>query len=162
MYKGIFLLLGSNIGDRQHHLSKARAAIHEHLGPIEQSSGIYVTAPWGNTRQQPFYNQVLKISSSTGPHPMLEKILSIESMLGRQRTNKWGPRTIDIDILFFGDMVVESPSLTIPHPRIPDRRFTLIPLNEIAPDFIHPVLLKSVAVLLDSCSDALAVEKVHD
>jgi 2-amino-4-hydroxy-6-hydroxymethyldihydropteridine diphosphokinase len=160
MNDGIFILLGSNQGDRLKNLSEARQAISGFPSVIVKTSGIYQTQAWGNENQDDFYNQVVEISTFLLPAELLIKIQEAEVSLGRIRTEKWGPRIIDIDILFFNNAVIETPSLVIPHPGIPDRKFTLIPLNEIAPDFFHPVLHKKIGTLLQECSDRLDVNRI--
>jgi 2-amino-4-hydroxy-6-hydroxymethyldihydropteridine diphosphokinase len=160
MKSGIFLLLGSNLGDRAENLRRASAEIGLLKCAIKKKSAIYETAPWGKNDQQDFYNQVIELETSLEPQVLLEKILAIEMKLGRVRTEQWGPRTIDIDILLFGHMIVNTTTLTLPHPGIPMRRFVLVPLTEVAPDVIHPVLNKSVKALLEECEDRLEVRRV--
>jgi 2-amino-4-hydroxy-6-hydroxymethyldihydropteridine diphosphokinase len=162
MDETVFILLGTNLGDRLENLANARLSIERFPSKIIRASGIYETAAWGNTEQENFYNQVIEIQSKLRPIQLLNKIHETESNLGRIRKEKWGPRSIDIDILFYGDDVVSESSLIIPHPGIPSRRFTLIPLNEIAPKFIHPVLKKKIGTLLQECSDHLEVTKLCD
>ena len=156
----IFILLGSNLGDRQEHLDRARLEISRHAGEIVTASSVYKTAAWGNTHQPDFYNQVIEVHSSLDPAKLISETQLIEQKMGRTRNEKWGARIIDIDILFYGNSVLSGESLTIPHPEIANRRFTLLPLAEIAPDFIHPILKKSVREMLSDCKDNLPVEKV--
>ena len=156
----IYILLGSNLGDRQENLDRARQEISRNIGPIITTSGLYKTAAWGNTDQPDFYNQVISIQYSDDPWKLLSGIQMIEQKMGRIRKEKWGPRIIDIDILFYGNSVISSNELTIPHPGIPDRKFTMLPLAEIAADFIHPTLKKSVLEMLAACKDGLPVEKL--
>jgi 2-amino-4-hydroxy-6-hydroxymethyldihydropteridine diphosphokinase len=161
MNNGIFLLLGSNQGDPLQNLRKAAREIDERAGKIIRRSSCYKTAAWGISEQPEFYNQVLEIASVRRPELLLEELLLIEQEMGRVRVQKWGPRMIDIDILFYGSEIVDTPDLKIPHPGIPDRRFTLVPLGEIAPDWQHPVMKKSIAELLEVCEDKLPVERLH-
>lgn len=156
----IFLLLGTNLGDRRKNLRLALAELeHERVCLVRESS-LYETAAWGNTNQPPFLNQALEVSSSLKPEPFLQLVLSIEKNLGRVRTVKWGERIIDIDILYYSDTILNSKDLTIPHAGIPARRFVLEPLSEIAPDFVHPVLQKTNLELLQICTDQLVVSKI--
>jgi 2-amino-4-hydroxy-6-hydroxymethyldihydropteridine diphosphokinase len=161
MVTGVFLLLGSNEGDKNDFLRKAKERITAELGAIISSSSIYATAAWGKTDQSDFLNQVVEIQTSIEPQLLLEKILLIEKEIGRIRKEKWGPRPIDIDILFYSDRILATPALTIPHAGIPHRRFVLVPLLEIAPTLTHPVLNKSIEKLLKECDDILLVTKVE-
>ncbi|MGN7889595.1 2-amino-4-hydroxy-6-hydroxymethyldihydropteridine diphosphokinase [Dyadobacter sp. 22481] len=156
----VFLLLGSNLGDRPQVLAAAREAIGEQAGSIAGQSAIYETAPWGITDQPAFLNQVIEISTSLLPEDLLRIILNIEHDLGRVRYERWGARVIDIDILYFGQTVLDSARLTLPHPRIQDRRFVLAPLAEIAPAFLHPLLQKTSSQLLEECPDTSVVSKI--
>lgn len=157
---GVFLLLGSNLGDRSQVLAAAREAIARQAGSITRQSAIYETEPWGITDQPAFLNQVLEISTPLLPEDVLRIILNIEHDLGRVRYERWGARVIDIDMLYFGPITLDSARLTLPHPRIQDRRFVLAPLTEIAPDFIHPILKKTSSQLLEECPDTSAVSKI--
>lgn len=160
MITAFFLLLGSNQGDRSKNLSQARLLLGNLTGTVTCTSGVYQTAAWGMEEQPDFYNQVLKIESTLAAEGFLKIIHRIESDMGRIRSTKWGPRIIDIDILFAGSQRIRSSELTIPHPGIPERRFTLVPLHEIAPEFIHPALNKSIRQLLAECKDPLTVTRV--
>jgi 2-amino-4-hydroxy-6-hydroxymethyldihydropteridine diphosphokinase len=160
MESDIFLLLGTNQGDRNQHLLMARELIDRNAGKILRFSSIYKTAAWGNTDQPEFYNQVIEIETNYSPSALLIEILRIEELIGRKRLEKWGPRVIDIDILFFKDEIIDDTLLKLPHPGIPERRFTLIPMVEIAPEREHPVLKKSMQTLLLECPDTLSVEIV--
>jgi 2-amino-4-hydroxy-6-hydroxymethyldihydropteridine diphosphokinase len=142
-------------------MKQARANIEHICGQLLLVSSLYETAPWGKTDQPDFLNQVLLLETKFNPDTLLQVLLSIEEKDGRIRTVKNAPRTIDIDILFFNNLVVEKPGLSIPHPRIADRRFVLEPLNEISPEFIHPVLKKSIHQLLQECKDELGVKKIR-
>ncbi len=157
MNNGIFLLLGTNLGDRSQHLAAARAQIEAKAGKIMKASAVYVTAAWGKTDQPDFYNQVIEIESILSPNELLSTTLSIEEAMGRVRTEAWGARTLDIDILLYGNVIVEREQLTIPHPRMNNRRFTLVPLADRAPEIIHPVEQKSIRELLARCTDTLEV-----
>ena len=152
-----FLLLGSNQGNRQQQLQTAIARIEQTVGVIKKKSSIYETAAWGKTDQSPFLNQAILVKSAPNPTSLLLKIHSIEKKMGRQRLEKWGERTIDIDILFAEALILKTDELTIPHPEIQHRRFTLVALTEIAPYFVHPVLGKTNAQLLADCKDQLSV-----
>jgi 2-amino-4-hydroxy-6-hydroxymethyldihydropteridine diphosphokinase len=160
MRSGIFLLLGTNLGDRMSNLARARMLIESAIGQISRTSSVFETAAWGKTDQPSFYNQVITIDTHDDPQQLLAKILSLELTMGRVREEKWGPRLIDIDILFFNDLIVNEVNLGIPHIGIPERRFVLEPLNEIAPDFFHPGLRKTVRELLQSCNDPSFVKKL--
>jgi 2-amino-4-hydroxy-6-hydroxymethyldihydropteridine diphosphokinase len=162
MNNGIFLLLGTNQGDKTKNLKQAIAAIGRLPAVIINESSIYRTAAWGKTDQHEFYNQVIEIGTVLTPQQLLKNILEIETDMGRVRNEKWGPRIIDIDILFYQDAAVNDDNLTIPHPGITGRRFTLIPLVEIAPEFTHPVLKKSMEVLLFECTDSLEVTRTDN
>jgi 2-amino-4-hydroxy-6-hydroxymethyldihydropteridine diphosphokinase len=157
---GIFLLLGSNQDNPIQKLSQARTKLEQEVGKIIIQSAVYKTAAWGKTDQPDFFNQVIRLSSTLDPYPLLEKILGIEKELGRVRHEKWGSRSIDIDILFIGDQLIDIPDLKVPHPGIPSRKFTLVPLAEIAPDFLHPLLNKKISTLLAECTDPLTVEAI--
>ena len=155
----IYLLLGSNIGDSQLQLSVAIKHIEQKIGATIRQSKLYSTAAWGNTRQPDFLNQVIVVKTALTPIETMQTILVIEKEMGRVRTLKNAPRIIDIDILFFNKMVMDEPMLTLPHPEIQNRRFVLIPLNELTPNLNHPVLGLSVHELLKLCPDRLTVKK---
>lgn len=157
-----YLLLGSNIGQSKSLLSIAADHIQQKAGPILLKSAIYESEAWGKEDQDPFLNQVLLIESSLSASHLLHSLLQIELQMGRTRSIKWGARIIDIDILFYEEQQIQLDALTIPHPAIADRRFTLVPLHEIAPDFIHPVHHKSIKTLLLECQDPLMVKLLDD
>jgi 2-amino-4-hydroxy-6-hydroxymethyldihydropteridine diphosphokinase len=155
-----YLLTGGNEGDRYLNLQQARANIELICGQLLLISSLYETAAWGKTDQPDFLNQVLLVNTVLSPGSLLDAIFSIEEKGGRKRTVKNAPRTIDIDILFYNRLVLEESGLTIPHPRIAERRFVLEPLNEISPEFVHPVFGKTIHELLLECNDELAVKKI--
>lgn len=159
--KKVHLLLGGNLGDRVLMLENAVKLIAEHVGEIIIASKLYETAAWGKEDQNAFLNQVLLVESRFSSAEILIKIQHIENKLGRIRFEKWSERLIDIDILFIENEITETSNLIVPHPFIQDRRFTLIPLSEISPDFIHPVFNKSIVDLLSSCADSLEVKPIN-
>ncbi len=156
----VYLLLGSNLGNRQLFLQDAARYIEKSAGKILTSSGIYETQSWGKTDAPDYLNQVLLIQTELPPQLLLAELLNIEIMLGRQRLERWGSRTVDIDILFYGDEIINESNLTIPHPELHNRRFTLEPLAEITPDLWHPILNKTVLLLKNELKDSLAVKKI--
>lgn len=153
-----YLLIGGNLGNRIENLAMARSLIENELGKIIKASSIYETAAWGITKQPDFLNQVLLIKTKFPPEKMMQLILSIENKMGRVRTQKNASRIIDIDILFFNDEIISNENLTIPHPEIQNRKFALIPLNEIASDLVHPVFKQSIKNLLSTSKDKLQVK----
>ncbi|RRN77144.1 2-amino-4-hydroxy-6-hydroxymethyldihydropteridine diphosphokinase [Pseudoxanthomonas sp. SGD-10] len=155
----VYLGLGSNLGDRKEMLNRAINLIAEEIGPIKQESAIYETAPWGNTEQPAFLNQVVKIVTKLLPLEVLAQIDQIEKQLKRRKQQHWGTRTIDIDILFYENEIVNLDNLIIPHKYIAERNFVLVPLNEIASTLIHPVLKETINSLYQKCSDNLPISK---
>lgn len=160
MVNGKFLLLGGNVGNPKKTFGKSLELLEEKEIAVIKLSSCYKTAAWGMQDQPDFLNQVVQIKTDLSPKQLLIKILSVEQELGRERKEKWGPRPIDIDILYYDQKVVKSEKLIIPHPEIENRRFTLAPLAEIACDFIHPINKKSQQQLLALCKDPLPVEKI--
>ena len=152
------ILLGSNIGDKRINLSKAIDLLKENGSSLIKKSSIYESEAWGNEDQDTFYNQVIVIKTFMPPIFLMKTLLKIERKIGRLRKEKWGPRTIDLDLLFYDHQVLISNIVTIPHPEIQNRKFTLIPLVEICPQFIHPVLNQSMTALLSSTQDTLNVK----
>ncbi len=142
------LLLGSNIGERQRYIQFSRELLEKRAGKIVAASSVHETEAWGKEDQNDFLNQVIVIESELVPTEFMELIAEIENGLGRERQEKWGPRTIDIDILFTNKDVMESEALTIPHPQMHLRPFTLHLLEETHPDWVHPVLNLSVQEML--------------
>ena len=155
-----YILLGSNLGDRKKYIASAISEISVTLGIIEISSSLYETASWGKHDQPDFLNQVIELKTNLNPNDLLTGVLNIEIKLGRKRIEKWGSRVIDIDILLYGQQIVNEPELSIPHPFLAFRRFCLMPLNEIAPKFVHPILKKTMQELLFELSDDLFVKKL--
>lgn len=155
----VYLLTGGNVGNRLEYLAKAAEGLGRRCGRIGTVSAVYETAAWGKTDQPAFLNQVIQLHTAIAAPLLLEKILSIEHEIGRIRKEKYDPRTIDIDILLYGDQVIETPGLIVPHPRLAERRFVLVPLAEIAPELVHPVFGESIESLLSRCNDPLTVKK---
>lgn len=156
----VFLLLGSNLGNRQMYLSEAIRHIHNEIAPVIRTSSLYQTQAWGKTDEPDYLNQVAELKTGLSPEEILKRILNIEKTMGRKREEKWGSRIIDIDILFYDSLVISGPELTIPHPEMHKRRFTLEPLNELIPGFVHPVLGKTIAELKNELNDSLLVKKL--
>jgi 2-amino-4-hydroxy-6-hydroxymethyldihydropteridine diphosphokinase len=155
-----YLLIGGNEGDRLDLLEQARHHIAVFIGEIILRSSIYETAAWGNTTQPNFLNQVLLVNTSMKAEDLMSNLIIIEKKMGRVRNEKYGPRTIDIDILFYNHAIIDLAGLKIPHPQIQKRRFVLVPMSEIAGEFIHPVLKKNISALLQECKDNLDVKKI--
>lgn len=175
-------MLGSNRGDRAQLISEALKMLERSAGPILRKSAVYESEPWGFEDPTPFLNQVAEIETGLSPADLLDKLLTIEVQLGRIRPfdgcgcgvparpepgmasggeiPAYAARTIDLDILFYGQQLIFTDSLMVPHPRLHERRFTLLPMCEIAPDFMHPLLKKSVSALLNDCRDVSKVSVV--
>jgi len=153
MSHNICLHLGSNLGNRLLNLKQAISGISQEIGVVTNQSSIYLTQAWGKTNQPDFLNQTILALTDLSPQGVLKTILEIEEKIGRVREKKWGPRIIDIDILFYDELVLETPELTIPHPQIPKRNFVLIPTMEVFGNFIHPVFNLSIEELYLRCRD---------
>lgn len=156
----IHLLLGGNQGHVQKTFTQTIKKIERKIGIVVRQSSIYKTEAWGVQNQPDYLNMVLKVNTSLTPKETLAKCLAIEEELGRVRSERYAPRKIDIDILFFGQQMIATPGLTIPHPQIAKRRFALVPLNEISYHKKHPVLKKTIHHLLTICTDRLQVHKI--
>jgi len=158
--KNVFFGLGSNLGERKETLQKAKIRIGEVIGTVVSASSIYETEPWGFKSENNFLNMVLSVKTEISPSGLLGRILMIESQMGRVRGDTgYKSRKIDIDILLYNDEIVKEEALVIPHPKMHERRFVLVPLAEIAPEIIHPVFNKSISSLLKSCKDKSKVRK---
>jgi 2-amino-4-hydroxy-6-hydroxymethyldihydropteridine diphosphokinase len=153
-----FLSLGSNLGDKPQNLEKAYSLIEENIGKILQKSPIFETEAWGNKNQDSFFNSAIEIQTEYYPFELLTKIQEIEINVGRVKSEKWGPRVIDIDILYFEKFQIKTDNLTIPHPFIHFRRFVLKPLSMIASDFYPPNSIKEISELLKICEDTTEVK----
>lgn len=149
----VYLLLGSNVGNRAENLAKAINLTGQRCGEVFIQSTLYETAAWGNTEQQSFYNQAIGINTDLSAENLLIAVKEIEKEVGRIETIHWGPRVIDIDIILYGHEVVDLPQLKVPHPYMHQRRFTLMPLAEIASEALHPIFNKTVSKLLGECED---------
>ena len=153
----VVLIIGGNLGDRRELIKEANRLLVLHFGIPKISSSIFETEAWGGKSAGNYLNQVLIFETAQSPENIMAIILDIEKEMGRQRDLKWGDRTMDIDILYFGNKIISKPNLVIPHPFIQERRFVLVPLNETIPDFSHPILAKTHRELLESCSDTSRV-----
>ena len=152
-----YLLLGSNLGDRTALLQVARTQLATTVGKIIATSALYETAAWGREDQPAFLNQALAVRTALSPTGLLAACLATEQQAGRERRERWGSRTLDVDILFFGEAIIATPALCVPHPRLAERRFALVPLAEIAGSRQHPQLRETIDTLLARCADPLPV-----
>jgi 2-amino-4-hydroxy-6-hydroxymethyldihydropteridine diphosphokinase len=160
MYK-VYLGIGGNIGDKQVNFTKVAHLIKARLGEIEKSSSVYETPPWGFNSENQFWNQVLQIKSKMPPENLLVEIHKIETEFGRERKSaSYTSREMDIDILYYDDMYIETEKLVIPHPQIKNRKFVLVPLVEIAADFKHPLFRLTNLQLLENCKDESVIMKI--
>ncbi|HVB03835.1 MAG TPA: 2-amino-4-hydroxy-6-hydroxymethyldihydropteridine diphosphokinase [Chitinophagaceae bacterium] len=154
-----YLLIGSNQGDRESYLRKAVELVSRQIGKIEQISSVYETAAWGKIEQPDYLNQAVRVNTYLKTGELLKAILAIEVNMGRIRRKIWEPRIIDIDILFYNKDIINEEHLHIPHAHLQERRFVLVPLAEIDPEFIHPILNLPISELLEACQDTLQVKK---
>ena len=159
--ESVFVLLGSNLGDRELLVNQASKMISERCGKIVAKSRLYESEPWGFKSEHWFLNQVVKIETALSPDDLMKELLEIEKELGRDRSvphEGYVSRPMDLDILYFGNEIIDTQMVIAPHPRLHERRFTLLPLCDIAHDYVHPVMKKTNLQLLDDCQD---VGKVH-
>ncbi len=157
-----FLLLGSNVGNKLNWLKQAITSIEKEVGFIEKISSVYETEAWGNTNQDSYYNILVVVKTDLPPLSLLEATQKIEQACERNRIVHWGPRTMDIDILFYDDLVFQNEHLSIPHQLIQERRFVLVPLFEIAPSWVHPKLKIDIATLISITKDNSNVMNLGD
>lgn len=156
----VYIALGTNLGDRRANLRTAIRSLPTAVTVIDESP-IYETPPWGYEDQPAFLNMVVKAETNLEPESLLIYLKHIEAELGREKSIRWGPRLIDLDILFYDNLVIESPPLVIPHPRLHERAFVLVPLADIAPDLVHPVIQRKVSDLLSGI-DAQEISRISD
>jgi 2-amino-4-hydroxy-6-hydroxymethyldihydropteridine diphosphokinase len=150
----VFLGIGTNLGNKAENLSEAIDMIGENIGPVVGSSSVYETEPWGFETKDEFLNMVVKVETKLSSFTIFKNIILIESLLGRRRSeNRYSSRVIDIDLLLYEDQIINEKGLIVPHPLMHERKFVLVPLCEIAPDMMHPVLNITFASLLESCKD---------
>ncbi|MCX2574844.1 2-amino-4-hydroxy-6-hydroxymethyldihydropteridine diphosphokinase [Pedobacter sandarakinus] len=160
-YRTVYLLLGGNLGNRADNLAKAISLIRQSIGEIEKISACYETAAWGKMDQPAFLNQAIAVRTTLSPLEVLDQALNAEKVLGRIRKEKWGERLIDIDILLYENEIINIENrLTIPHPEMQHRKFVMIPLAEIAPDVIHPILQKTILSIAENINDILEVKRL--
>lgn len=161
MQVSCFLLLGSNIADKSKTLYKAVDIINTEIGTVKTQSNVYESEAWGYKDPETYHNLALEILTELTSTELLNTCLNIEKLLGRRRTaSQYEARTIDIDVVFYGNDIINTESLIVPHPRMQDRKFVLEPLNEIASSLLHPVLNKTIHQLLETCTDTLWVKKL--
>lgn len=149
----VIIALGSNLGARENYLENAQKEISKRAGTIKKRSSIIETKAYGYTEQDDFLNMAIEIETALEPHNLLEELLKIESELGRVRTIHWGPRTIDLDIIYYGDRIIDEDDLKIPHPELHKRDFVLKPIEEIDSEFFDPIRRKTVKKLLEELQE---------
>ena len=159
MITQLFLSLGGNLGNTREIFEGAYPLIEKKIGKISVYSSIYQTEAWGPIPQADFLNQVLLVSTTLSAQACLTEMLAIEKEFGRERKERWGPRTLDLDILYYSDITIAEEDLTVPHPRIAERKFILTPLAEIAPSFTDPTSRKTMMALLNECEDSSQVNR---
>ena len=157
----VYLLTGSNIGDRLAFLQKAEGEIAAKIGTIQAKSSYYESQAWGNTNQEDFWNQCLEVRTSLSAEQVLSGVLAIEKTMGRKREGEWQPREIDIDILFYGEKIIKTKDLVVPHPRFHERNFAIIPMMEVNGDYLHPVLELHIDEIFFDCKDPLEVAQLE-
>ncbi len=156
----VYLSIGGNLGDIKANLATAIQFIGEEVGAVKAVSSLYQTKAWGIENQPDFLNQCLIVETTLPPNEVLKTVLNIEDKMGRVRERKWYTRLIDIDLLFYNDLIINTKDLILPHPFLQDRNFVLAPLVEIADDFVHPISQYSIQELYDNCKDKLAVTQL--
>lgn len=156
----LLLGIGTNKGNRKANLALAHRLLSRNIGIVHRESPIYETAPWGGVEQAPYYNQALWVKTNLSLEEAFRKCQILEQKMGRHSREKWGPRIIDLDLLYYNDEVYEASQLVVPHEQLPNRRFVLCPLYDIAPDYLHPKLQKTTGELLTLCQDTLAVDAI--
>ncbi len=157
----VFIGLGSNLGEKTKNLELARKHISNQIGEIKSQSSLYETEPWGDKNQDNFYNQVIRIQTDVFPLALIQKCLEIEILIGRVRIQKWAARLIDIDILAITGIQIHTESLTLPHPFLFQRKFVLLPWQEIAPNYVLPSYLSTISNILEETSDESWIRKVE-
>ena len=159
----VYLCLGTNLGDKQNNLERAAELIGDRCGRVLCRSGVYVSGSWGYESNNDFYNQCLRVDTVLDPGDLLKQIVEIEQVMGRERKGKgkgYADRSIDIDILFYDEVILETEHLVIPHPRISERMFVLKPMMELDPEFVHPAILEPIKVLVEKCNEHSDVGKL--
>jgi deoxyguanosine kinase len=158
----VFIGLGTNLGDREFNLKFAIEKIRELIGNVVHVSSVYETDPVGFISEERFLNMIIETETDLEPEKLLNTILGIETLIGRKRSGTgYSSRIIDLDIILFGDRITGDEIVTIPHPRMHERQFVLVPLCELAPELVHPVFRKSIKMLLDECPDRSLIQKYH-